>query len=321
MSGLWADRVKDTSTTTGTGAFTLAGSAPSGFRTFASAFGATATVYYVIAGGAEWEVGVGAISTSTTLTRTTVLASSNAGAAVNFSAGTKDVFCSLPAGRVLDLAGDTMLGKLKLVAGTTSVAPLELTSGTNLTTPAAGSVEYDGVAMYLTPEASNRMLNTLDAVITLTSDHTLTSTTSLQAIFNAPANGAFNVPANRTYLFEGFVEITTMSASSGDFKFGMGGTATIGSIYYQAQAAKQAATANSDTLTSATVATASSLVAANTTTTGRFFVRGKVVVTTAGTLIPQIGLGVAAAAVIKKDSFFRFTLIGSNTVQSVGNWT
>ena len=95
----FADRVKDTTTTTGTGSIALAGSAPAGFRTFASAFSVADRVYYAIIGpgATEWEVGYGTLSASTTLARTTVLASSNAGAVVNFSAGTKEVFCTIAA--------------------------------------------------------------------------------------------------------------------------------------------------------------------------------------------------------------------------------
>jgi hypothetical protein len=93
-----ADRVKDTTTSTGTGAITLANSAPTGFQTFASAFGSAALeVFYCIDGGAEWEVGCGAFNGTTGLTRTTVIASSNSGALVSFSAGTKSVFCTAPA--------------------------------------------------------------------------------------------------------------------------------------------------------------------------------------------------------------------------------
>lgn len=94
----FADRVKDTSTTTGTGSLTLANSAPSGFRTFASAFGAVSTVVrYAIGGGAEWEVGTGTFNGTTGLTRDVVLASSNSNALVSFSAGTKDVFSTVAA--------------------------------------------------------------------------------------------------------------------------------------------------------------------------------------------------------------------------------
>lgn len=92
------DRVKDTTTTTGTGSITLAGSAPTGYRTFASAFGSSSIeVPYCIEGGSEWEVGVGTFNGTTTLTRDTVLSSSNSNSLVNFSAGTKNVFCTLPA--------------------------------------------------------------------------------------------------------------------------------------------------------------------------------------------------------------------------------
>lgn len=94
----YADRVKDTTTTTGTGDITLSGSAPTGFQTFAQAFSVSDRVYYAIssATSAEWEVGYGTLTGGTTLERTTVLESSNADAAVNFSAGTKDVFCTVP---------------------------------------------------------------------------------------------------------------------------------------------------------------------------------------------------------------------------------
>lgn len=93
-----ADRVQETATTTGTGNFTLAGAA-TGYRTFNAALGLSVQFYYCIDGGTsgEWEVGEGHLSASTTLVRDTVLASSNAGALVNFSAGSKTVFATAPA--------------------------------------------------------------------------------------------------------------------------------------------------------------------------------------------------------------------------------
>jgi hypothetical protein len=102
------DRVRETSTITGTGTVTLAG-AVTGFQSFA-AIGDTNTTYYTIAGRAtnEWEVGVGTYTAAgTLLSRDAVLASSNAGSLVNFSAGIKDVFCDYPAVRAvyLDAAG------------------------------------------------------------------------------------------------------------------------------------------------------------------------------------------------------------------------
>jgi len=90
------DRVQETSTTTGTGTFTLAG-AVSGFQSF-SVIGNANTTYYAIVGGTEWEVGLGTYTLSgTLLSRDTILESSNGGTAVNFSAGTKNVFVTYPA--------------------------------------------------------------------------------------------------------------------------------------------------------------------------------------------------------------------------------
>jgi hypothetical protein len=93
-----ADRVKETATTTGTGTVTLLG-AVAAFRGFLAALGAGGVYYAIVHQAlAEWEVGVGTLTASPdALARTTVLASSNAGALVNFSAGVKDVFCTAPA--------------------------------------------------------------------------------------------------------------------------------------------------------------------------------------------------------------------------------
>jgi hypothetical protein len=97
------DRVQETSTTTGTGTFTLAG-ASTGFQSF-SAIGDGNTTYYTIAlqGGNEWEVGIGTYTSSgTTLSRDTVLSSSAGGTTkVDFSAGTKNVFVTYPAGKAV----------------------------------------------------------------------------------------------------------------------------------------------------------------------------------------------------------------------------
>lgn len=103
------DRVKETSTTTGTGAMALGG-AVTGFETFGAGIGNSNTTYYCIfnQGTSEFEVGLGTLDgTSANLTRTTVISSSNSDSAVDFSAGTKDVFCTLPASKsvYLDATG------------------------------------------------------------------------------------------------------------------------------------------------------------------------------------------------------------------------
>ena len=96
MALVLADRVQETTTTTGTGTVTLAGAA-TGYQTFA-AVGDGNSTYYTITGTTEWEVGIGTYTASgTTLSRTTVLSSSNSGSLVNFSAGSKNVFVTYPA--------------------------------------------------------------------------------------------------------------------------------------------------------------------------------------------------------------------------------
>jgi len=90
------DRVKETSTTVGTGTFTLAGAA-TGFQAF-SVIGDGNTTYYTITDGTDWEVGIGTYTASgTTLSRDTILESSNSGNTVNFSIGPKEVFVTYPA--------------------------------------------------------------------------------------------------------------------------------------------------------------------------------------------------------------------------------
>ena len=104
------DRVKETSTTTGLGTFTLDG-AVTRFETFSSAIGNTSLTYYTIhtQNAAQFEVGIGTVGAGT-LARTSVISSSNSDAAVDFTAGTKDVFCTMPASKVayIDNSGNTI---------------------------------------------------------------------------------------------------------------------------------------------------------------------------------------------------------------------
>ena len=143
------DRVKEESTTTGTLTLTLTG-AVDGFETFSSAIGNTNTTYYAIQNQdvpTEFEVGLGTVGAGT-LSRDTILSSSNSDAAVDFSAGTKDVFCTLPASKavILDSSGNivanngsnlTNLNASNLASGTLPDARFPATlpaiSGANLT--------------------------------------------------------------------------------------------------------------------------------------------------------------------------------------------
>lgn len=90
-----ADRVSETTTTTGTGNITLAGPA-TGYQGFNTAFGTNVRFWYCVQLSADWEIGSGYLSDSTTLVREKVYQSSNSDNLVNFSAGTKSVFCTQP---------------------------------------------------------------------------------------------------------------------------------------------------------------------------------------------------------------------------------
>ena len=144
MALVVADRVKETTTTTGTGTVTLLG-ASTGFQSFA-VIGNANTTYYTIAGqtGSEWEVGIGTYTSSgTTLARTTVLASSNSGSLVNFSAGTKDVFVTYPAERAV-VGGEGYVENAATVAVSSTIStgknamsagPVTINSGVTVTVP------------------------------------------------------------------------------------------------------------------------------------------------------------------------------------------
>ena len=149
MAFVLADRVKETTTTNGTGAVTLAG-AVTGFQTFSAGIGNANVTYYTIAGqtGSEWEVGIGTYTLSTTsLSRDTVLASSNSGSLVVFSAGTKDVFVTYPAKRAV-IGGEGYIENAATVNTSSTVntgnnaisgGPVSVASGAVVTVP-SGSV-------------------------------------------------------------------------------------------------------------------------------------------------------------------------------------
>lgn len=106
MALVLKDRVKETTATTGTGTLTLAGAA-AGFQSF-SVIGDGNTTYYTITDGTDWEVGVGTYTASgTTLSRDTVVSSSNSGSVVNWGTGSKDVFVTVPSVTVPPVAAAT----------------------------------------------------------------------------------------------------------------------------------------------------------------------------------------------------------------------
>jgi hypothetical protein len=123
------DRVKETTTTTGTGAVALGGTS-TGFDTFATGIGNNNTTYYTIAHQTadQWEVGLGTLDgTSANLTRTTVLTSSSGGTAITFSAGTKDVFVTYPASKTME---EILTTQGDLVYASSANTPARLAKGT-----------------------------------------------------------------------------------------------------------------------------------------------------------------------------------------------
>jgi hypothetical protein len=203
------ERVRDTSITTGTGTITVSGTAPTRYRTLSAALAVNDTFPYAIVHQSlvEWEVGLGTYSAANQFTRTTVYSSSNAGAAVTFSAGTKDVFIAAPGtpGVLLNLelghptdttvarasAGDISVeGNIVYRAGGTDVAIADGGTGQSTaaaaftalkqaaTTSATGVLEIGLTSEYLanTPTGlalTNDQVNAAGALLPLTDGATI----------------------------------------------------------------------------------------------------------------------------------------------------
>ena len=164
------DRVKETSTTTGTGTLNLSG-AVSGFETFVAGIADGNTTYYAIVNRDEdeWEVGLGTVTDASTdtLARTTVITSSNSDSAVDFSAGTKDVFCTLPASKVVyeDGSNDVTVGNdlifgsdsAVLKFGADSDTTLTHTDGTGLTLNSTNKLLFRDSALYINSSTDGQL--------------------------------------------------------------------------------------------------------------------------------------------------------------------
>jgi len=163
------DRVKETTTTTGTGAVSLGG-AVTGFEAFSAGVGNSNTTYYAIVHQTEdeFEVGLGTLDgDSSDLTRTTVISSSNSDSAVSFAAGTKDVFCTIPASKLVfeDASNDVTVGNdfilgsdsAVLKFGADSDTTLTHTDGTGLTLNSTNKLLFRDTGLYINSSTDGQL--------------------------------------------------------------------------------------------------------------------------------------------------------------------
>ena len=164
-----------------------------------------------------------------------------------------------------------------------------------------------------------------DQLITLTSAYTLASQTAAQKLFNASTNGAVTLPVG-VFFFECVFDLSSMSATSGSFGWtlapGSTNPATIAGIKWLAVANKAALATAATPQSTVNTAANTAIATATTNTVGWARITGKVRISAAGTVVPQVSLGVAAAAVVGVDSYFRIWQVASSaTATTAGNWS
>ena len=313
MALVLKDRVKETTTTTGTGTITLAG-AVTGYQAF-SAIGNGNTTYYVIedANGTGWEVGIGTYTLSgTTLARTTVLASTNSDSQITLSSGTHTVFCSYPAGKSVNTADN-----LSVMAATTSVqlagvisdetgsGSVVFATSPTLVTPALGTpsalvaTNATGTAASLTAGTS-----TLATSITVSANNTADET--VYPLFVDGATGTQGAETDTGLTYNPSSGLLTSTLFAGDITGDVTGNAdtVTNGVYTTSKISVLAATtsselagvisdetgsgalvfANSPTLVTPALGTPSALVATNASGTAASLTAGTATVATTVTI-------------------------------------
>ena len=227
-----------------------------------------------------------------------------------------------------NVTGGNVIGFLRPSTGSATLPAILLTSGTNMTTPSAGSMEYDGTVMYGTPSASNRGVLNTSHLIVLASNNTISDTTTAQAVFNVgtAGAGAITLPGSTSYIMEAVYYITRAVGTNShtlSTLFALGGSLT--SIAYVAETTSTTGNVlGAVSRIYGTAATALAVTAASVSATENITVtiRGIVRTNTGGTFTPQIKYDVApgGAPTVLANSWFRLTPIGNNAVTYVGNW-
>jgi len=181
-----------------------------------------------------------------------------------------------------------------------------------------GTFEFENPAFYMTGATAQRGAVLVDQYILQQATYTLTSQTAAQKLFST-ANGAVTLVPG-TYEFECQFSLSSMSSSSGSFGFALGGAATKTEYWWSLANKATLATAAAGQVTYNTTAN-TAIATATTATVAYARVHGVVIVTVGGTLIPQVSLGVAAAAVVGIGSFFKIRALGGAAATSSGNWS
>lgn len=160
------------------------------------------------------------------------------------------------------------------------------------------------------------------SLMSLNSDYTGTTSTSLQKAFNvgSSGNGSFPAVANKKYAFEYILYLDGLSSTSGTISFGILGTATIDFIFGNSIAKKTGTPSSAAASQSALInSTTQAVVTATTTTNGYFCIIGELTTTSSGTLIPAFAVSQSTTPTIKKGSFFRIKELGANTINATSD--
>lgn len=228
-----------------------------------------------------------------------------------------------------NITASNLLGFVRPLAGSASQAPVILTSGTNLSVPAAGAVEYDGVVFYSTPQTtSQRGILPSIYVLALSADYLANDSSAAQKVFNVGTGsaGTITLSGSTTYMFEGTYYITRSLGTSShttSLLFALGSPLT--SITYHIDsttstgAALTAVNRIYATSVNATIATGASTSATENLV---FTVKGILRTNASATLQPQFQYSSApgGAPTVLKNSYIKFVPIGTSSVTTVGNW-
>jgi hypothetical protein len=191
----------------------------------------------------------------------------------------------------------------------------------------AGDLEADanGILYYTHDEYAKGVVNATQFAIS-NAPYTLVSQTGAQPLFNLYDFDGIYLKARTTYYFECFFSLTGMSSSSGSFGFTLATSSpyilSYSSLGWHSIAVKTGplSTPQAPFVTYNTANTNANLVPASVGTVGWARMKGHIKINTAGILIPRVSLGVASAAVVGTNSYFRISPIGTNTVLESGNW-